>query len=568
MRISQTILSTSKEAPQDAELVSHKLMLRAGLVKKQASGIYTWLPLGLRVLRKIELIIHNEMDKIGASELLMPSVIPSELWQETDRWNQYGSELLKITDRHDRKFCYGPTHEEVITDIARKDIKSYKQLPLKLYQIQTKFRDEIRPRFGVMRSREFIMKDAYSFHTSYQCLDSTYTLMYDAYCKILNKIGLDYRPVEADSGAIGGNHSHEFQVLADAGEDIIFFSNNSNYAANIEQAKYEYPDITTRKKAKEGLKITPYDIKDSKSGIYKKLDIALSNTIKIIPIKDSNTNIFLLILKEEHELNTVKIEKHPAISGSITVLSDNEVKDLCLTKNININPLSSTIPLIVDYSASIMSDFIFINHTDSAIITGVNWDRDISNYTIWDIRNVTIGDKSPDGHGELIMQRGIEVGHIFKLGDTYSQKMKAEVLDHNGKPLPLIMGCYGFGVSRMVAATIEQSHDNNGIIWPKAIAPYQVIISPINMHKSSMVYSKAEALYNELIANNIETLFDDRKERPGKMFADADLLGIPHRIIISERSLEKSEVEYKSRTSTDTSSIFLSEIIQFIKQQF
>ena len=568
MRISQTVLATEKEAPQDAELISHKLMLRAGLIRKQASGIYSWLPMGLKVIRKIEAIIREEMSKVHSNEILMPSIIPSELWNETGRWNIYGSELLKVQDRHKRDFCYGPTHEEVITDIARKEIRSYKQLPLNLYQIQTKFRDEIRPRFGVMRSREFIMKDAYSFHETNQCLNHTYGIMYNAYCNILNRIGLNFRAVQADSGAIGGNKSHEFQVLANAGEDTIYYSDQSDYAANIELATYKRPNLDLRTPPTQELQqVTSIDSLDpasNQSTILKK------NVIKTIVIKDAKNNYFSLAIRADHEINMIKLEKISQITPPCKFANDDEIDQIFATNKDNIGLINSPIPIIVDYSAQVMSDFITEGNKDKTYYSGVNWDRDIITYLSADIRNVTEGDESPDGRGVLKKVKGIEVGHIFQLGDNYSQKMKAQILNQQGKSQPILMGCYGFGVSRVVAAIIEQSHDSRGIIWPKAISPYQVIISPINMHKSTIVKTAAENLYKSLISLNIETLLDDRKERPGAMFADADLIGIPHRIIISERGLKLDGVaggviEYKSRTSPESLTIPISDIIDYIK---
>jgi prolyl-tRNA synthetase len=568
MRISQTLLTTEKEAPQDAELISHKLMLRAGLIRKQASGIYSWLPMGLKVIRKIETIIREEMSKVHANEILMPSIIPSELWNETGRWDKYGSELLKVQDRNEREFCYGPTHEEVITDIARKEIRSYKQLPLNLYQIQTKFRDEIRPRFGVMRSREFIMKDAYSFHETNQCLNHTYNIMYDAYCNILNRIGLDFRAVQADSGAIGGNTSHEFQVLANAGEDTIYYSDQSDYAANIELATYNIPAITLRALPTQELQKTigPHSIQQ----LADQSNISNKKVAKTIVIKDARNNYFSLVLRADHDINMIKVEKINQIISPCTLANDNEIYEIFSTDKNNIGPINSPIPIIVDHSANIMSDFMTGGNEKNLYYCGVNWDRDITLYSSADIRNVTEGDESPDGNGVLKKLKGIEVGHIFQLGDNYSQKMKAQILNQQGKSQPILMGCYGFGVSRIVAATIEQSHDSRGIIWPKSIAPYQVIISPINMHKSATVKSAAEKLYQLLISSNIETMFDDRKERPGAMFADADLIGIPHRIIISERGLKSDKspsgiIEYKSRISPESLEIPMSDIIDYIK---
>lgn len=564
MRTSQTILATEKEAPHDAELIGHQLMLRAGLIRRLASGIYTWLPTGLRVLRKVENIVREEMNKSNANEILMPNIIPSELWHETERWDKFGPELLKLYDRNGREFCFGPTHEEVITDIARKEIKSYKQLPLNVYQIQTKFRDEIRPRFGVMRAREFIMKDAYSFHSSNECLGETYQVMYQTYSNILNRIGLKYRAVQADSGAIGGSLSHEFQVLAEAGEDIICYSNTSDYAANIELATYQFPDKSTRSEPKKSLKAI--DTPDQKTiiDLCNFLNIPAEKTVKTLIIKDANHKLFALVLRGDHDLNEVKVEKVSQITAPFTFASDTDIQADFVAHAGNLGPVNSPIPIIVDHSAIVISDFVAGANEDDKHLTGVNWDRDIQDYSSADLRNVVEGDISPDGKGTLLYAKGIEVGHIFQLGTNYSEKMKSTILDKNGKAQPLIMGCYGFGVSRVIAAAIEQSYDENGIIWPKEIAPYQVIIIPMNMHKSVEVKEAAEKLYAELKQANVEVLFDDRNERAGTMFADADLIGIPHRVVIGKKGLEKGVVEYKARTSTEKSEILLNDILTFL----
>ena len=564
MRTSQTILATEKEAPHDAELISHQLMLRAGLIRRLASGIYTWLPTGLRVLRKVESIVREEMNKSNANEILMPNIIPSELWHETERWDKFGPELLKLYDRNKREFCFGPTHEEVITDIARKEIKSYKQLPLNVYQIQTKFRDEIRPRFGVMRAREFIMKDAYSFHSSNECLGETYQVMYQTYSNILNRIGLKYRAVQADSGAIGGSLSHEFQVLAEAGEDIVCYSNTSDYAANIELATYQFPDKSTRQEPKESLKSIDTPNQKTIADLCNFLNIPVEKTVKTLIIKDTNHKLFALVLRGDHELNEVKVEKISQITAPFTFASDTDIQAAFTTDAGSLGPVNSPIPIIVDHNAIVISDFVTGANEDDKHFTGVNWDRDIQDYSTADLRNVVEGDISPDGKGTLLYAKGIEVGHIFQLGTNYSEKMKSTILDKNGKAQPLIMGCYGFGVSRVIAAAIEQSYDENGIIWPKEIAPYQVIIIPMNMHKSAEVKEAAEKLYAELKQANIEVLFDDRNERAGTMFADADLIGIPHRVVVGKKGLEKGIVEYKARTSTEKSEIPLKDILSFL----
>ncbi len=547
MRVSQTLLATEKEIPKDAELISHQYMLRAGLIRRLASGIYQWLPTGVKVLQKVQTIIREEMNKAGASEILMPSILPAELLQETHRWQKFGPELLKMQDRHNRDFCYGPTHEEPIVDIARKEIKSYKQLPLNLYQIQTKFRDEIRPRFGVMRAREFIMKDAYSFHNSYKCLEETYQKMHTAYCNILKRINLEFRVVNADAGAIGGSKTHEFQVLARVGEDIVCYSDQSDYAANIEMAEYLKPDLTKRAKSAEELtkKATP-NLKTI-TQLCEAFSISAAQVVKTIVIKDSRNKFFALVLCGDHDLNEIKVSKLPQITAPFNFATDADIQHVYGATTGSLGPVNSPITVIVDYSAAMLSDFVCGANEDGFHLFGANWQRDVNDYVVEDIRNVVIGDLSPDGNGRLQQTNGIEVGHIFQLGEHYSKVMNASILDENGKKQDLIMGCYGFGISRVIAAAIEQSHDENGIIWPREIAPYDIVIIPMNMHKSGRVFEEANKLYNDLRAAGFEVLFDDRKERAGIMFADADLIGIPHQLIIGERGLENNVIEYKCR---------------------
>ncbi len=547
MRVSQTLLATEKETPKDAELISHQYMLRAGLIRKLASGIYQWLPTGMKVLQKVKTIVREEMDKAGACEILMPSILPAELLQETHRWQKFGPELLKMQDRHHRDFCYGPTHEEPIVDIARKEIKSYKQLPLNLYQIQTKFRDEIRPRFGVMRAREFIMKDAYSFHSSYECLEETYQKMHTAYCNILRRIGLEFRVVNADAGAIGGSKTHEFQVLAAAGEDIVCYSDQSDYAANIEMAEYLKPDLSQRAKPAQALEKRATPKLKTINDICQQFNLVSTKAVKTLVIKDSHNKLFALVVRGDHELNEIKVGKLLQITAPFTFASDQEIQVVFKASAGSLGPVNAPIPVIVDYSAAMLSDFVCGANEDDFHLFGVNWGRDIASYELADIRNVVIGDLSPDGKGVLQQTSGIEVGHIFQLGDHYSKAMGASILDENGKKQDLIMGCYGFGVSRVIAAAIEQSHDKDGIIWPGEIAPFDIAIIPMNMHRSSKVFEVATKLHNDLRAAGFDVLFDDRKERAGIMFADADLIGIPHQLIIGEQTLEEDMIEYKCR---------------------
>lgn len=547
MRTSNILLATEKETPKDATLISHQYMLRAGLIRKLTSGIYQWLPIGTKILQKVQNIVREEMNKTGAVEMLMPSILPAQLLKETNRWQSFGPELLKMKDRHQRDFCYGPTHEESIVDIARKEIKSYKQLPLNLYQIQTKFRDEIRPRFGIMRAREFIMKDAYSFHTNHDCLQKKYQEMYETYSNILTRMGLDFRVVSANAGEIGGNITHEFQVIADEGEDIIYYSDKSNYAANVEMAAYLKPDLATRNSPEKLLTRMLTSNLSSIEENSQNINIDEKNVVKTTLIKDSSKKFFLLVLREDHKINHIKVENLPQISKPITLASTSEIHKLFNTSSKYLGPVNSSVDIIVDYSAAMLHDFVCGANEENYYFLGTNWERDIQDYQVADIRNVIAGDISPDGKGNLKKMNGIEVGHIFQLGEKYSKKMNANILDKNGKKQDLIMGCYGFGITRIIAAAIEQLHDKNGIVWPNELAPYDISIIPMNMHKSSQVFETANQLYNELRAAGFDVLFDDRKERPGIMFADADLIGIPHQLIIRQDDLKYNTIEYKCR---------------------
>ena len=588
MRTSQYLLSTMKETPADAEIISHQLMLRAGMVRRLASGLYTWLPSGLRVLRKVENIVREEMNKAGAIEILMPVVQHAELWQESGRWEKMDAELLRFKDRHQRDFVLGPTHEEVVTDLIRKEISSYKQLPINLYQIQTKFRDERRPRFGVMRAREFLMKDAYSFHLSQESLQQTYDAMYQAYCNIFTRLGLDFRPVLADTGAIGGSMSHEFHVLAASGEDAIVFSDGSDYAANIEKAEAlppqgQRPAATQAKTevatpdAKSIEEVSAF-LKVDASAIAKTLlvqldpELSLEQLTALLSHADAATienawrsKVVALVLRGDHELNEIKAEKHPLVASPLQFASEDDVLAVTGAKPGSVGPVGLTIPVVVDHAAAHLADFVTGANKDGFHFTGVNFDRDITTYQVADLRNVVEGDPSPCGNGNLVIRRGIEVGHIFQLGDRYSSAMKAGVLNEEGKHQIMTMGCYGVGVSRIVAAAIEQNHDEYGIKWPAAIAPFQVAIVPMNMHKSVRIQEAAEQLYKDLTAAGFEVLFDDRKERPGVMFADMELVGVPYHIIVGERNLDEQKVELKNRLTGEKLMLALSDVVAQIK---
>lgn len=570
MRTSQYLLGTLKETPADAEVISHQLMLRAGMVRKVASGLYTWTPTGLKVLRKVEQVVREEMERAGAIEILMPMVQPADLWEESGRWEDYGPELLRIKDRHMRDFVLGPTHEEVISELVRKEISSYKQLPMNLFQIQTKFRDEIRPRFGVMRAREFLMKDAYSFHTSQASLEETYNAMYNAYCNIFTRLGLDFRPVIADTGSIGGSVSHEFHVLAGSGEDDIAFSDSSDYAANVELAEAIAPAQAPAAATAEMAKLATPEAKTIKA-LVEQFDVVIEKTVKTLivhaaPSDEANApKLVALLVRGDHELNEIKATKHPLVASPLVFASDEEIRAAIGAGPGSLGPVGLTLPCIVDRSVAVMSDFAAGANEDGFHFFNINWNRD-ANYTdIADLRNVQAGDASPDGQGTLSIARGIEVGHIFQLGTKYSDAMKVGVLNEEGKHQTLIMGCYGIGVSRIVAAAIEQNHDENGIIWPTAMAPYQVVLLPMNMHKSARVQEVTEALYTELKAAGVEVLFDDRKERPGVMFADMELIGIPHTIVIGERNLDEQAVEYKNRRTGEKEKLAIADVVSFIQ---
>jgi prolyl-tRNA synthetase len=566
MRASQFFLSTLKEAPAEAELVSHKLMLRAGMIRRLGSGLYTWMPLGLRVLRKVEAIVREEMDKAGALELLMPAVIPAELWQETGRWDVFGPQMLKIKDRHERDFCFGPTHEEVITDIARREIKSYKQLPVNFYQIQTKFRDEIRPRFGVMRAREFVMKDAYSFHTSQASLQETYVLMHRTYSNIFTRLGLKFRAVAADTGAIGGTGSHEFHVLADSGEDAIAFCPASDYAANVEMAE-ALPPASPRSAPGETMREVATPRQTTCEEVAALLGIPLDRTVKLIAVV-AGEHLHVLLVRGDHQLNEVKAAKVEGLAG-FRFATEDEIRAAFGCPPGFLGPVGvdrGRIRVIADRTVAVMSDFVCGANKPRFHLAGVNWGRDLPEPDlVADIRNVVAGDPSPDGRGRLEICRGIEVGHIFQLGDKYSKAMHATYLDEHGQQQVMIMGCYGIGVSRIVAAAIEQGFDERGIVFPEAMAPFTVAIAPIGYERSVAVREAAHRLHDELAAHGIDVLLDDRGERPGVMFADLELIGIPHRITLGERGLNEGVVEYQSRTEGEVKTVPLNEAVGFIR---
>ena len=566
MRSSQVFVATQKETPADAEIISHQLMLRAGLIRRLASGLYTWLPMGLKVLRKAEAIVREEMANAGAQELLMPSIQPSELWQESQRWEKYGPELLRITDRHDREFCYGPTHEEVITDLVRQEIRSYKQLPITFYQIQTKFRDEIRPRFGLMRAREFLMKDAYSFHLDTDSLQQTYDDMFAAYSRIFERMGLDFRPVQADTGSIGGDASHEFHVLASSGEDAIAFSNQSQYASNVELAEAVAP-AGDRPAPTRVMTIVDTPKQHTIEQVCDFMKVTPQQCVKTLLVKGNEEgSVVALVLRGNHELNDIKAEKHPLIATPLTFATPEQVTEACGANIGSIGPVGLTIPVIVDRAAAHIADFVCGANQNEQHLSGVNWSRDLPEPETADLRNVVAGDASPDGKGVLDIVRGIEVGHIFQLGDNYSKKLNANVLAESGKSQILTMGCYGIGVSRVVAAAIEQNHDDRGIIWPLALAPFQVVLVPINAHKSARLREAAEAMYQTLVKAGFDILLDDRGQRPGVAFADMDLIGIPHRLILGERGLDEGNVEYKRRADGHSTKFAIDDVLVELQQ--
>jgi len=564
MRLSQFHLATVKEVPADAEIASHQLMIRAGMIRKLASGLYTWSPLGLRVLRKVEQVVREEMNRAGAIEMLMPSVQPRELWEETGRWEKFGGQLLKIKDRKEQEFCYGPTHEEVVTDFARNELKSYKQLPVNFYQIQTKFRDEIRPRFGVMRAREFLMKDAYSFHLTQESLGETYEAMYQAYTRIFTRLGLKFRAVQADTGAIGGNASHEFQVLANSGEDLLAFSDGSEYAANIEKAEAVAPAIS-RPAPSAPLQRVDTPRMRTVEDVTRHFGVGADRVIKTLMVRGKH-GLVALCLRGDHDINEVKAGKLPELAGESVLASEAEILAAVGVMPGFIGPvgLPDSIPVIVDRSAAVLADFICGGNLNDTHYTGANWERDARVTRVEDLRQVVAGDPSPDGHGTLQIARGIEVGHVFQLGSKYAEALNATVLDDQGKKQVMLMGCYGIGVSRIVAAAIEQRHDEAGIIWPEPMAPWRVALCVINPKNSPEVDAAAESLYNELTARGIETVWDDRGLRPGAMFADIELIGIPHRVVVSERGLAAGTLEYRARAAAESSAITRDELMEIL----
>lgn len=568
MRASQLQISTLKETPADAEIVSHQLMLRAGMIRRLTSGLYTWLPVGVRTLRKVERIVREEMDRAGAQEVLMPAVQPAELWQESGRWDEYGPELLRLKDRHQRDYCVGPTHEEVITDLVRREISSYKQLPTNFYQVQTKFRDEIRPRFGVMRSREFIMKDAYSFDSDEAGLKASYQRMYDAYVRIFTRLGLDFRPVLADNGSIGGTGSHEFHVLADSGEDAVVFSTGSDYAANIEKAEALPPNNAERAAPQETMRQVATPGVRTIAGLVEGFDLPVEKTVKTLMVHAAEGGLIALMVRGDHQLNEIKAENLPAVAAPLTMASEEEIRAVVGAGPGSLGPVELPMPLIIDHSVAVMSDFGAGANVDDHHLFGINWERDLPLPGIADIRNVVEGDPSPDGQGTLSITRGIEVGHVFQLGQKYSKAMNATVLDDNGQPATIWMGCYGIGITRVVAAAIEQNHDAGGIIWPDAIAPFQLAIVPMNAHKSDRVRETADRLYQELSDAGIDVLLDDRDLRPGVKFADQELMGIPHRLVIGDRGLDNGELEYKGRRDSEVTMVALDDLRRFLDAKF
>jgi|TARA_B110000093_G_scaffold61543_1_gene66731 prolyl-tRNA synthetase len=571
MRASQFLIATQKETPADAEVISHQLMLRAGLIRRLASGLYTWLPMGLRSIRKVERIVREELDAAGAQELLMPAVQPAELWQESGRWQQYGPELLRLKDRHQRDFCVGPTHEEVITDMMRKEVRSYKSLPMNFYQIQTKFRDEVRPRFGVMRSREFIMKDAYSFHLDQASLQQTYDAMHIAYTNIFTRLGLNFRAVRADSGSIGGDASQEFHVLAQSGEDDIAFSDDvsSSFAANVETAEAMLPK-TQRAAPTQAMQEVHTPDQKTIDSVCEFLGLATTQSVKTLVVlgtadDDGHQPLVALILRGDHIMNAIKVEKHPLVAVPLTMAPEQRIVDELKTTPGSIGPVGLTITIIADRAASIMSDFTAGANNTGYHHTNLNWQRDCDYTDIADLRNVVQGDSSPCGHGVIEIKRGIEVGHIFQLGDKYSKAMNATVLNENGKPQPMQMGCYGIGITRVVAACIEQNFDDKGIMWPLALAPFEVALIPLNYEKSAAVRAATDQLYGELKAAGIDVIMDDRAMRPGVKFADAELIGLPHRVVIGDRGIDSGTLEYRDRRAEANEDMPLIGALNFIK---
>jgi prolyl-tRNA synthetase len=566
MRLSNYPINTLKEVPSDAEVVSHQLMLRTGMIRRLAAGLYVWLPMGLRVLRKVERVIREEMDRAGALELCMPTLQPAELWKESGRWTKYGPELLRFKDRHEREFLYGPTHEEVITDIARRELRSYKQLPVNFYQIQFKFRDEIRPRFGVMRAREFLMKDAYSFHTDEASLAEGYRLMFDAYTRIFTRLGLKFRAVQADGGSIGGDTSQEFHVLADSGEDAIAFSDTGDYAANLEMAATLAPQ-GARAPASQPLTQVSTPNARSIADLTALLQVSAAQCVKTLLVEGSEGDVVALVIRGDHELNAVKSQKLPGVANPLRMAGPERVRSSTGTEPGFIGPIGFKGKIYVDHAAAHAADFVCGANEKDMHFTGVNWGRDLPEHQSVDIRNAQAGDPNPTGSGTLQIARGIEVGHIFQLGQLYSAAMNASVLDEKGSALTMYMGCYGIGVTRVVAAAIEQNHDANGVIWPEALAPFQVVLVPINYQKSAQVQQTTDALYRDFNAAGIDVLLDDRDARPGVKFADSELLGIPHRIVIGERGLAAGKLEYRHRRETESTEIPVTDPVAFIQDK-
>ncbi len=564
MRLSQYPISTLKEVPSDAEIISHQLMLRSGMIRRLAAGLYTWLPIGLRTLKKVERIVREEMDRAGAFELCMPTVQPAELWKESGRWSKYGPELLRFKDRHDREFAYGPTHEEVITDIARRELRSYKQLPVNFYQIQSKFRDEIRPRFGVMRAREFLMKDAYSFHTDEASLAQGYRTMYDAYTRIFTRMGLKFRAVQADAGSIGGSVSQEFHVLADSGEDAIAFSNADDYAANVEMAASVAPSAPRASAAQPLDKVATPDVR-SIAELCAFLGVAPAQCVKTLLVEGSEGGLVAFVLRGDHDLNAVKAQQIPGVATPLRMASAERVRQVTGSEPGSIGPIGFPGMAYVDYAAAHLADFVCGANEKDAHFTGVNWGRDLPEPSSRDIRNVQAGDPSPSGRGSLEIARGIEVGHIFQLGQLYSEAMQATVLDEQGKTVTMFMGCYGIGITRVVAAAIEQNHDASGIIWPEPLAPFLAALVPLNYQKSERVRQAADQLYEQFIAAGIDVVLDDRDARPGVKFADSELIGIPHRIVIGERGLSAGNLEYRHRRETQSTELPVADAVAYIR---
>ena len=561
MRISNLLLPTLRESPADAEVISHQLMLRAGMIRQLASGIYTWLPLGLRVLRKVEAIVRDEMDRAGAQEVLMSGVLPAELWQESGRWDKYGPELLRLSERHDRPFCLGPTHEEVITDLIRREIKSYKQLPANFYQIQTKFRDEVRPRFGIMRAREFLMKDAYSFHLDRASLEETYQQMYATYSRIFDRIGLSWRAVLADTGNIGGSKSHEFHVLADSGEDLIAFSTTGDFAANVELVPAPVP-TGARPAPAEALAEADTPTQHSVEEVASFLGVAPGRVLKTLIVGAEDGGLIALVVRGDHELNAVKAQALPGVAHPLRFAKAHEIEAAFGCGPGTLGPVGIKVPMLVDHAAAQVADFVCGANVAGKHLRGVNWGRDLPEPQVADLRNVVAGDPSPDGNGVLEIKRGIEVGHIFQLGTKYSEAMKAAVLDEKGNSVTMTMGCYGIGVSRIVAAGIEQNFDANGIRWPEAMAPWRVAVCMINPKGDATVTAAAEALYNDLAARGVEVVLDDRGLRPGQMFADIELIGLPHRVVVSERGLAAGTFEYRARSAAESENLSREQVFE------